>query len=54
MLASNEKGLRDRISPTCTLSQNGYGTYTDIIAICCLTEDRNLNVENGKMIFALQ
>ena len=22
---SKQKGLRDRISPTCTLSQNGYG-----------------------------
>ena len=24
-----QKGLRDRISPTCTLSQNGYG-------VCCM------------------
>ena len=23
--AQSKKGLRDRISPTCTLSQNGYG-----------------------------
>ena len=23
------KGLRDRISPICTLSQNGYGDYPD-------------------------
>ena len=25
--AKNNVGLRDRISPICTLSQNGYGTY---------------------------
>jgi hypothetical protein len=28
----HQKGLRDRISPTCTLSQNGYG---DILACQC-------------------
>ena len=28
-----QKGLRDRISPTCTLSQNGYGTYKCEITI---------------------
>ena len=24
-----EKGLRERISPTCTLSQNGYGNHME-------------------------
>ena len=28
----NKKGLRDRISPTCTLSQNGYGSNIHWVA----------------------